>query len=210
VIQPIRRLPRIRRSAGSPKALSRGAFFRRALSLRALFLRALFVKALPGKALSREAGAMTISYVLIVPVFLVGIMTVVQASVWYLGRDTALAAARHGADVARTSDPPPGTGAQAAISFATSATAGLLSDITASSSGTTATTVRITVSARIPSFVPGLVIHVREVVNAPVEQFVALGNTATLVRAGLGVNTQAGPVAARPGVADSRDWLVRS
>jgi len=182
----------------------------RALSLRALSLRALSLRGLPRRALSREAGALTISYVLIVPVFLVGIMTVVQASVWYLARDTALAAARHGADVARTSQPPPGSGAQAAVSFATSATSGLLSDITASSKGTTATTVRITVSARIPSFVPGLVIHVREVVNAPVERFVALGNPAVLVRAGLSANAQARLAAARLGVIGSRPWPVRS
>ena len=154
---------------------------------------------------SREAGALTISYVLIVPVFLIGIMTVVQASIWYLARDTVLAAARHGADVARTSTPPPGSGAQAAISFANSATSGLISNVTASTRGTTATTVRISVSARIPSFVPGLVIHVHEVVTAPVERFVALGSQAAPAQTGLvrSVSDGQGPVSSRP-------WLVRS
>jgi Flp pilus assembly protein TadG len=169
--------------------------------------------------LSREAGALTISYVLIVPVFLIGIMTVVQASIWYLARDTVLAAARHGADVARTSTPPPGSGAQAAISFATSATSGLISNVTASTRGTTATTVRITVSAQIPSFVPGLAIHVHEVVTAPVERFVALGDPAVGGRAvpartGLGPSALARPAADPPagwdGSAGSRPWLVRS
>src|SRR5579863_8696596 len=67
VIRAIRRHPRMRRPAGSPQALSRAALLRRAPS--------------------REAGALTLSYVIIVPVFLVGIMTIVQVSIWYLARD---------------------------------------------------------------------------------------------------------------------------
>ena len=191
--------------AGSPKALSRGALSGTALFRTALSRRGLSWRVPSWMTPSREAGALTISYVLIVPVFLIGIMTVVQASIWYLARDTVLAAARHGADVARTSTPPPGSGAQAAISFATSATSGLISNVTASTRGTTATTVRITVSARIPSFVPGLVIHVHEVVTAPVERFVALGDPAAPARTGLGRSTPAGQ-----GPVSSRPWLVRS
>jgi len=127
---------------------------------------------------SREAGALTLSYVLVVPVFLLGIMTTVQASVWYLARETALAAARHGADVARTSTPPPGTGAQAAVVFARSAAPGFLSGVTATSQGSTATMVRISVSGQAPSLVPWMVIKITEVVTAPVERFVAFGSEA--------------------------------
>ncbi len=118
---------------------------------------------------------MTLSYVLIVPVFLVGIMTIVQASIWYLGRETVLAAAQHGADVARTAKPPPGQGAQAAMNFATSAMPKFLSDVTASTKGSSATTIRVSVTARIPTLVPDVVIRVHEVVTAPVERFVASG-----------------------------------
>jgi TadE-like protein len=187
------------------------------------------------RTLSRgETGALTLSYVLIVPVFLIGIMTIVQASIWYLAKDSVLAAARHGADVARTSQSPPGSGAQAAISFATSSTSTFLSDVRASATATNASTmVRVTVSARIPSLVPGLTIGVREVVTAPVEHFVALGDAAvparTGSRTGLGALAPAPPSNAfsgrkicagslppgqRPvagsGVAGSRPWLVRS
>jgi len=126
-------------------------------------------------ALRGEAGAFTLSYVIIVPIFLIGIMTIVQASIWYLGRETVLAAARHGADVARTAQPPPGQGAQAAMDFASSSSPGFLTHITASTKGSSATTVRVSVSARIPTFVPDLAIDVHEVVTAPVERFVALG-----------------------------------
>jgi hypothetical protein len=61
------------------------------------------------------------------------------------------------------------------------------------------------VSARIPSFVPGLVIHVHEVVTAPVEHFVAAGDPAAPARTGLARSVSAGqrPVSSRP-------WLVRS
>jgi hypothetical protein len=173
---------------------------------------------------------LTLSYVIIVPVFLVGIMTVVQVSIWYLARESVLAAARHGADVARTSQPPPGSGAQAAVSFATSATSTFLSNVRASAKGTNRTTVRIAVSARIPSMVPGLTIRVREVVTAPVERFVALGDPAVPARTGIGRSALTGPVgAAGPagpagpvglagavdpaagwGATGSRPWLVRS
>jgi len=123
----------------------------------------------------RDRGAVTLSYVLVVPLFLLGIMTVVQASVWYLARETALAAARHGADVARTSKSPPGPGAVAAAAFARSAAPGFLTQVSANSRGSTATTVKITVTGRAPSLVPWTIIKITEAVTAPVERFVALG-----------------------------------
>lgn len=122
------------------------------------------------------------SYVLIVPVFMLGIMTIAQASVWYLARETALAAARHGADVARTSKPPPGAGAQAAVAFATSAAPGFLTHVSASTRGSTRTIVRITVFGQAPSLVPWTQIPIREVVTAPVERFVALGGGSAVAR----------------------------
>lgn len=112
---------------------------------------------------------------IVVPVFLLGIMTVVQASVWYLARETALAAAQHGADVARTSRQPPGPGAAAAVAFARSAAPGFLTQVSATARGSTATTVTISVSGRAPSLVPWKVIKITEVVTAPVERFVAFG-----------------------------------
>jgi len=122
-----------------------------------------------------DDGALTLSYVIILPIFLTGIMIIVQASVWYLARETALAAARQGADVARTSHPPPGAGAQAAVAFARSAAAGFLLAPRASAAGSSAATVKITVTGQAPSLVPGLPIKIREVVTAPVERFAASG-----------------------------------
>lgn len=125
--------------------------------------------------LNDDRGAVTLSYVIIVPVFLLAILVIVQASVWFLARQTALAAARHGADVARTSTPPPGSGAAAAVAFAKSAGPGFLTTVSATSRGSTATTVKITVSGQAPTLIPGKVLTITEVVTAPVERFVALG-----------------------------------
>ena len=127
--------------------------------------------------LRRDSGAITLSYVIIFPVFLLAILVVVQVSVLYLARQTALAAARHGADVARTSKPPSGisAGRAAAIAFARSAAPGFLSGVSASAHGTV-TTVTITVSGQAPSLIPGkAAFSIKEVVTAPVEKFVALG-----------------------------------
>jgi len=127
--------------------------------------------------LNHDSGAVTLSYVIIVPVFLLAILVVVQASVLYLAKQTALAAARHGADVARTAKPPAGTGAgaAAAVAFARSAGPGFLTGVSARSGGT-ASTVKITVSGRAFSLIPGKTFAITEVVTAPVERFVALGD----------------------------------
>lgn len=125
--------------------------------------------------LRRDDGALTLSYVIIIPVFLAGIMVIVQACVWYLARETAIGAARQGADVARTAHPPPGGGAQAAVLFARQAAPGFLLAPAASAAGSSAATVRIRVTGRVPSLVPGMVLTVSEVVTAPVERFTAAG-----------------------------------
>src|SRR5215472_1532934 len=92
----------------------------------------------PPGGLRSERGALTLGYVVIIPVFLAAIMVVVQASVWYLARETAIAAARQGADVARTAHPPPGQGAAAAIAFASQAAPGFLLRPSASAAGSSA------------------------------------------------------------------------
>jgi Flp pilus assembly protein TadG len=119
----------------------------------------------------RDAGTMTLSYVIIVPVFLAALMVIVQASMWYLARQAALAAARQGADAARALHAPAGAGPRAALQFAHSAASGYLENPQASPQGSTATTVQITVTGQIPALVPGVVIHVSQVAQAPVEQF---------------------------------------
>jgi Flp pilus assembly protein TadG len=117
-----------------------------------------------------DAGALTLSYVIIVPLFLAALMAIVQASMWYLARQAALAAARQGADAARVLHAPPGAGRRAALAFAKSAASGYLLDPNAAAQ-ITATTVQITVSGRVPDLIPGLPITVSQTAVAPVERF---------------------------------------
>lgn len=128
-------------------------------------------------AARNESGALSLSYVIIMPVVLTAIMIMMQASAWYLARDAALAAARQGADVARVRGSAPSAGPQAAVAFAQSAASGWLLVPSASAAGSTATTIEITVTGRAPSLVPGMKVNVSETVQVPAERFYALSVT---------------------------------
>ena len=69
------------------------------------------------------------------PVFLAAVMVIVQTSLWYLARESALAAARQGADAARVLNAPLGAGPSAALAFARSAASGYLLGPAASTAG---------------------------------------------------------------------------
>jgi hypothetical protein len=118
-----------------------------------------------------DRGALTLSYVAVLPFVFLVIMAAIQTSFWFLARDAALAAARQGADAARALNAPGGAGPAAALAFVRQAGQGYLQDPAASAAGSTSSTVSITVSGHGPSFVPGLVVRVAETVQAPVEEF---------------------------------------
>jgi Flp pilus assembly protein TadG len=117
-----------------------------------------------------DGGALTLSYVAILPFVFVVVMTLMQASLWFLARNAALAAARQGADAARTFDASRAAGPAAALAFARQAGQGYLNEPQASEAGSTATTISITVSGHVPSFVPNLLLSVSETAQAPVER----------------------------------------
>lgn len=125
----------------------------------------------PRSRLGRDGGALTLSYVIVLPFIFGLLMVMIQASFWYLARDAALAAARQGVDAARTLNAPRSAGPVAALAFAREAGRGYLEDPQATALGSTSATVSITVSGRVPSFVPGLLVSVSETVQAPVEEF---------------------------------------
>jgi Flp pilus assembly protein TadG len=118
-----------------------------------------------------DRGALTLTYVVIVPVFLFAVMAIAQTSLWYLAREAALAAARQGADAARAQHAPLAAGPRAALAFARQSASGYLLTPAASTLGSSAATVEVTVSGHAPSLVPGIVINVQQVARAPVEQF---------------------------------------
>jgi Flp pilus assembly protein TadG len=124
----------------------------------------------------RDDGALVLTYVIIVPVFMLVIMVIIQGALWYLAREAALAAARQGVDAARLPGAGPGAGTQAALAFARTDASGYLlgpSAASSASAGNATTTIQITVTGHVPTFVPGLVINISQAVQAPVEKFVA-------------------------------------
>lgn len=118
-----------------------------------------------------ESGALVLSYVAVLPFVFLFLMVVVQAAFWFLARDAALAAARQGADAARAMHAPRSAGPAAALAFARAAGGGYLEDPRATANGSSNSTVSITVSGHVPSFVPGLIVSVSETAQAPAEQF---------------------------------------
>ena len=73
-----------------------------------------------------DRGALTLSYVVVLPVVFLFLMVIVQASFWFLAKDAALAAARQGADAARSLGSTTTAGPAAAIAFARRASGYLL------------------------------------------------------------------------------------
>lgn len=118
-----------------------------------------------------DRGALTLSYVAVLPFVFLFLMVIIQAAFWFLARDAALAAARQGADAARVLGAPRSAGPAAALAFARAAGAGYLQDPRASARGSSPATVSITVTGHVPSFVPGLVVNVSETAQAPAEGF---------------------------------------
>jgi Flp pilus assembly protein TadG len=123
----------------------------------------------------RDDGALILTYVIIVPVFMLAIMVIIQGALWYLAREAALAAARQGVDAARVRGATAGAGPQAALAFARNNASGYLLGPAATDRGSTATTIQIKVSGHVPTFVPGVAINISQVARAPAEKFVAPG-----------------------------------
>jgi hypothetical protein len=128
-------------------------------------------KAIGRRPEDTESGALSLGYIIVFPAFLLAIMLIMQATYWYLARQTALAAARQGVDAARTVGALPGAGPVAAVAFAQSAGSGYLISPTANAVGSTAQTVQIQVQGQVISIFPGFSLAVTQVAQAPVEQF---------------------------------------
>ncbi len=119
----------------------------------------------------RDAGALTLSYVIVFPVVLLVILVIVQASLYYMAHNLALTAARQGADVARAYNSSAGAGATAALALINQDGSGMLVGQRAVATRT-ATTVQVTVTGQAWSVLPGLPVSVTETVQEPVERFV--------------------------------------
>jgi Flp pilus assembly protein TadG len=120
-----------------------------------------------------DTGSATVEVAVLFPALLIVLFTGVQAAEWYHTRTLCLAAAERGVHAARTPTGSPAAGRAAAAAFLTRAAAGTVSDPRVSSDGSTATVVRIQVSAAAPTVlpIPGLTLRVSQSARAGKERF---------------------------------------
>jgi hypothetical protein len=96
-----------------------------------------------------RGGSNALAALLLTPVVMFAILGTFQAGVWYHGRNTALHAAQAAAEAERVLQPAGGAGQRAAESVGTQ---GGLTDMAVSVSRS-ATTVTVTMTARVPMFI---------------------------------------------------------
>ena len=119
-----------------------------------------------------DMGSATLEIAIVGPVLLLLIFTIVQAALWFYARNLALAAAQEGVGAGRGYGSSAGVGVTRARSFLDRAAKDSLQSIDVSSSGSTATQVRIHVSGRCLSVLPGVPgLVVSQSARGPVERF---------------------------------------
>ena len=104
----------------------------------------------------RDGGSVSLEIAILAPALLLLIFSIVQAGLWFYARSLALAAAQEGVTSARAYGADPDTGISRAQSFLDQQAGDSLTQTSVSSSGSTATAVRIQVSGRALSVLPGI------------------------------------------------------
>jgi Flp pilus assembly protein TadG len=105
---------------------------------------------------ARERGSATLEIAILGPAILALTFTVVQAGLWFYARSLALAAAEEGVTAARAYAATPIVGTMRAHAFLSQQAGDSLTAARVASTGTTATTVRITVTGQALSILPGV------------------------------------------------------
>jgi Flp pilus assembly protein TadG len=129
----------------------------------------------PGPA-RPDRGSATLELVIIFPVLLLIIFTLVQASLYFYARSLALAAAQEGVRAARAENAHLPDGVTRARAFLTSTAGDSLLTPAVSSTGSSATRVRIRVTGRSLSVLPGVPgLSVSQEATGPKERFTTAG-----------------------------------
>ena len=119
-----------------------------------------------------DAGSATLEIAILGPALLLLIFTIVQTALWFYARNLALAAAQEGVGAGRSYGSAPDVGVTRAKSFLDRNASDSLQFISVSSTGSTPTTVRISVTGRSLSVLPGLPgMTVTQSAEGPVERF---------------------------------------
>lgn len=125
-----------------------------------------------------DTGSATVEIAILGPVLLLIVFTLVQTALWYYARSLALAAAQQGATAAAAYGAGPATGAEHARRFLDQNSHDTLRDTSITTTGTTRTQVRVEVTGRALSVLPGIPgLVVTQDAQAPVERFTQPGGT---------------------------------
>lgn len=126
----------------------------------------------PSRPGGADRGAATLELAVLTPAIILITFAIVQVTLTGYARNLAQSAAAAGLATGRSVDAVPGAGAARARAFLADHAADTLHGASVSDAGTTAETVRITVSGRCVSAVPGLPgLAVRVSLQAPRERF---------------------------------------
>lgn len=104
----------------------------------------------------KDRGESSVQMAIVFPIVLLVTICVVQAAMWFFARNIALTAAREGVAAARVYQSPEGAGAARARETLGRIAGDSLTGTTVSTSGSSATEVRVTVTGHAPSMIPGL------------------------------------------------------
>lgn len=130
------------------------------------------------RACASDRGAVTVELAITFPVFLLLVLTSVQAAMWWHARNIAIAAANEGAHAGRPAGSGDAEAISAAVSFAHRAGGHSVRDVTVSTAGSTTEVLRVEVSASalrvLP--IPGLDIRVSQSVQVGRERFTSEGD----------------------------------
>lgn len=130
----------------------------------------------------RERGQATLQHVIMAPAILLFLALATQTCLWYLARATALSAAQEGVRAGRADTTLAAAvdraAQQSALAYTRNAGKGLL-DQPATAVRSNATTIQVTVTGVVPSFVPGLTLTVSQVARGARERFTTPTSAAT-------------------------------
>lgn len=129
------------------------------------------VRPRPSRVGGGERGSATLELAVAFPVFLLLLLAAVQAGLYFYARAIALSAAQQGVQTARLEHHTLDEGTTAARDYAAHAGGGSLHEIAVATTGSTATTVRITVTGAAPSLLPGIAWQVSQQAAGARERF---------------------------------------
>jgi Flp pilus assembly protein TadG len=117
-------------------------------------------------------GSVSLEIAILAPALLVLVITIVQAGLWFHARNLAQSAAREGATAAASYTATTSAGLARARAFLSEQAGDSLSAATVSTAGSTATLVRVEVTGRALSVLPGVPgMTVTQTATAPSERF---------------------------------------